>query len=118
MTRAFAGRYLCNLGDLSWNQEYGLVCPTNRVGTVDVLLATQHGDEETGSPAFVYALRPKVVITSNGPRKSVIQPLIRTVRAAPRPMDFWQIHYSGLGDGLTWLSRSSPTSVSPIPGTG
>lgn len=94
------GRFrIINLGDLSWNQEYGLVCPTNRIGPVDVLLATQHGDEETGSPAFVYALRPKAVVTNNGPRKSVIQPLIQTVRAAPRPMDLWQLHRSLLGDG-------------------
>jgi beta-lactamase superfamily II metal-dependent hydrolase len=87
-----------NLGDLSWNQEYGLVCPTNRIGAVDVLLATQHGDEETGSAAFVYAIQPKAVITNNGPRKSVIQPLIGTVRASPRPMDLWQLHQSFLGD--------------------
>lgn len=98
-TVAAYGRFrIINLGDLSWNQEYGLVCPTNRIGTVDLLLATQHGDEETGSPAFVYALRPKAVVTNNGPRKSVIQPLIRTVAASPRPMDLWQLHYSLLGD--------------------
>ncbi len=95
---AFGRFRIINLGDLSWNQEYGLVCPTNRIGSVDVLLATQHGDEETGSAAFVYALRPKAVITNNGPRKSVVQPLIQTVRAAPRPMDLWQLHYSLLGD--------------------
>jgi hypothetical protein len=95
------GRFrIMNLGDLSWNQEYGLVCPTNRIGPVSVLLATQHGDEETGSPAFVYALRPKAVVTSNGPRKSVVGPLVRTVRAAPRPMDLWQLHQSFLGEPL------------------
>jgi competence protein ComEC len=95
------GRFrIMNLGDLSWNQEYGLVCPTNRIGTVSVLLATQHGDEETGSPAFVHALRPKAVVTGNGPRKSVVGPLVRTVRAAPRPMDLWQLHQSFLGEQL------------------
>jgi competence protein ComEC len=95
------GRFrIINLGDLSWNQEYGLVCPTNRIGTVSVLLATQHGDEETGSPAFVYALRPKAVVTNNGPKKSVVGPLVRTVRAAPRPMDLWQLHQSFLGEQL------------------
>jgi beta-lactamase superfamily II metal-dependent hydrolase len=91
---------IINLGDLSWNQEYGLVCPTNRIGTVSVLLATQHGDEETGSPAFVYALQPKAVLTNNGPKKSVVGPLVRTVRAAPRPMDLWQLHQSFLGERL------------------
>ena len=60
---------LVNLGDLSWNQEYGLVCPTNRVGTVDVLLASQHGDDEASSPTFVHALRPRVAITNNGIKK-------------------------------------------------
>jgi len=100
-TVASYGRFrIINLGDLSWNQEYGLVCPTNRIGEVSVLLATQHGDEETGSPAFVYALRPKAVVTNNGPKKSVVGPLVRTVGASPRPMDLWQLHQSFLGEQL------------------
>jgi len=95
------GRFrIVQLGDLSWNQEYGLVCPMNRIGTASVLLATQHGDEETGSPAFVHALRPQAVVASNGPKKSVIGPLVRTVRSAPRPMDLWQLHQSFLGEQL------------------
>jgi beta-lactamase superfamily II metal-dependent hydrolase len=95
------GRFrIMNLGDLSWNQEYGLVCPTNRIGTVSVLLATQHGDEETGSPAFVHALGLKAVVTNNGPRKSVVGPLVRTVRAATPPVDLWQLHQSFLGEQL------------------
>jgi len=88
---------LINLGDLSWNQEYGLVCPTNRIGTVDVLLASQHGDDEAGSATFVHALRPKVGIMNNGARKAVIQPVIQTMRSSPGIQDLWQLHYSLLG---------------------
>jgi len=89
---------LINLGDLSWNQEYGLVCPTNRIGTVDVLLASQHGDDEAGSATFVHAIRPKVAVMNNGPRKAVIQPLIRTLRASAGLQDIWTLHYSLLGN--------------------
>ena len=92
------GRFrLINLGDLSWNQEYGLVCPTNRIGTVDVLLASQHGDDEAGSATFVHALRPRAAVTNNGPKKAVVQPLIRTLRASPGIEDIWQLHQSFLG---------------------
>ena len=92
------GRFrLINLGDLSWNQEYGLVCPTNRIGTVDVLLASQHGDDEAGSATFVHALRPRAAVTNNGPKKAVVQPLIRTLRASPGIEDVWQLHQSFLG---------------------
>ena len=95
------GRFrIVQLGDMSWNQEYGLVCPMNRIGTASILLATQHGDEEAGSPTFVHALGPKAVIASNGPKKSVVGPLVRTVRSAPRPMDLWQLHQSFLGEQL------------------
>jgi hypothetical protein len=87
-----------NLGDLSWNQEYGLVCPTNRVGKVDVLLTSQHGDDEAGSAAFVHAIRPQVAIMNNGPRKAVVGPIIRTLRASPGIEDLWQLHYSLLGN--------------------
>ena len=92
------GRFrLINLGDLSWNQEYGLVCPTNRIGTVDVLLASQHGDDEAGSATFAHAIRPRVAVTNNGPKKAVIQPIVRTLRASPGIEDIWQLHQSFLG---------------------
>ena len=95
------GRFrLVNLGDLSWNQEYGLVCPTNRIGTVDVLLASQHGDDETGSATFVHAIRPKVGIMTNGAKKAAIQPALQTLLSSPGIRDVWQLHYSLLGNRL------------------
>jgi competence protein ComEC len=94
----FGAFSLINLGDLSWNQEYGLVCPTNRVGEIDVLLTSQHGDDEAGSATFVHAIRPQVAVMNNGPRKAVIGPIIRTLRASPGIEDLWQLHYSFLGN--------------------
>jgi competence protein ComEC len=89
---------MVNLGDLSWNQEYGLVCPTNRIGTVDVLLTSQHGDDEASSPTFVHALRPRVAVMNNGVKKGAIQPAAQTVRSSPGILDLWQLHYSLLGN--------------------
>jgi beta-lactamase superfamily II metal-dependent hydrolase len=54
------GRFrFANLGDLPWNQEVALLCPANRVGTIDVYEAAGHGREPT--PA-VSALEPRVVV--------------------------------------------------------
>jgi beta-lactamase superfamily II metal-dependent hydrolase len=94
----FGAFSLMNLGDLSWNQEYGLVCPTNRIGQVDVLLASQHGDDEAGSATFVHAIRPQVAVTNNGPRKAVVGPILQTLRASPGLEGLWQLHYSLLGN--------------------
>jgi competence protein ComEC len=38
-----------DLGDLTWNKEQELVCPSNLLGTVDVYLTTHHGLAQSGS---------------------------------------------------------------------
>jgi beta-lactamase superfamily II metal-dependent hydrolase len=89
---------MINLGDLSWNQEFGLVCPTNRIGPIDFLVASQHGDDEASSPTFVHALRPRAAIVNNGMKKAVIQPTAATIRSSPGFQDLWQLHQSYLGN--------------------
>ena len=61
------GRFrFANFGDLPWNQEVALLCPSNRVGTIDVYEAVGHGREPT--PA-AYAMQPRIAVLDNGARK-------------------------------------------------
>ena len=55
-----------DLGDLTWNGELDLMCPVNRIGTVDLYLTSHHGLEKSGSPALVQALQPRVVVNLPG----------------------------------------------------
>ena len=48
-----------HLGDLTKNKEFELMCPNNRLGTVDVLLGLHHGQASSNSPVIVHALRPR-----------------------------------------------------------
>jgi beta-lactamase superfamily II metal-dependent hydrolase len=52
-----------------WNVEFDLMCPTNRIGTVDLYLTSHHGVDWSGSSTLVHALAPRVAIMNNGTRK-------------------------------------------------
>jgi beta-lactamase superfamily II metal-dependent hydrolase len=52
------------LGDLTWNKEFDLMCPNNRIGTADLFLASRHGQPSSNSQALVYAIQPRVTIVA------------------------------------------------------
>lgn len=83
-----------NLGDLTWNGEIDLMCPTNRIGRVDVYLTSHHGLEKSGSPALVHALRPRVAVMNNGTRKGGAPDAFRVLHASPGLEDLWQLHWA------------------------
>jgi hypothetical protein len=83
-----------DLGDLLWNRELDLMCPTNRIGTVDLYLTTHHGLNQSGSPALVHGLAPRVVIMNNGTRKGGSLEAFQTVHSSPGLEDLWQLHWS------------------------
>ena len=83
-----------NLGDLTWNGELDLMCPTNRIGTVDVYLTSHHGLERSGSPALVHALQPRVAVMNNGTRKGGAPQAFRVLHESPGLEDLWQLHWS------------------------
>ena len=83
-----------NLGDLTWNGEIDLMCPANRIGTVDLYLTSHHGLEKPGSPALVHALEPRVAIMNNGTRKGGAPNAFRVLHESPGLEDLWQLHWS------------------------
>jgi len=85
-----------HLGDLTKNMEFELMCPNNRIGTVDVLLGLHHGQDTSNSEVLVHALRPRVAIMNNGTRKGGQPEVMRTLYASPGLEDLWQIHFSQL----------------------
>ncbi|HEY7296376.1 MAG TPA: MBL fold metallo-hydrolase [Xanthobacteraceae bacterium] len=63
-----------NLVDLDWYKDMELACPINKVGKVTVYQTSRHGGlDDAGSPPFLGAISPQVVIVNNGPRKGLGQ---------------------------------------------
>jgi competence protein ComEC len=83
-----------HLGDNTKNKEFALMCPNNRIGTVDLLLGLHHGQASSNSPVLVHALRPRVGIMNDGTRKGGEPETMKTVFASPGLEDLWQLHFS------------------------
>jgi len=119
-----------HLGDLTKNKEFELMCPSNRVGTVDVLLGLHHGQDTSNSEVLVHALRPRVAVMNNGTRKGGLPEVMKTVYTSPGLEDLWQIHFSVLsGQEFTmpglfianWVdeqAQAMPIEPVPLPAPG
>ncbi len=127
------GRFrLAHLGDLTWNKEFDLMCPTNRIGTVDLFVVSHHGQPSSNSPQLVHALASRAAIINNGTRKGGQPDAMRVIYSAPRLEDVWQIHFSLLsGQEFTppglfianWTDEAPATMplaalTPPAPGSG
>ena len=92
------GRFrLLYLGDFTWNQEFHLACPVNRIGTVDLLVASRHGQPSSNSEALVHAVQPRVILMNNGPRKGGQPQAMKILLGSPRLENLWSLHFSELG---------------------
>ncbi len=72
------------------------MCPTNRIGTIDLFIVSHHGQPSSNSEALVHAIRPQVGIINNGTRKGGQPEAMRILYAAPGLEDIWQMHFSQL----------------------
>jgi competence protein ComEC len=86
-----------DLGDLTWNKEIALMCPRNRLGRADVFLASHHGNANSNSRALVWALRPRVTIIDNAPKKGGTPEAWKRIHGAPGRERIWELHYSVAG---------------------
>jgi beta-lactamase superfamily II metal-dependent hydrolase len=81
-----------DLGDLPWPYEIPLVCPVNRIGPIDLYQTTHHGLDRSGSPQVVWAIKPRVAVMNNGPRKGGPPSTFEILRKSPGLEDIWQGH--------------------------
>jgi competence protein ComEC len=83
-------------GDLPKGKEFELMCPTTKIGPVDVLLGLHHGVATSNSPVLIHALHPRVAIMNNGTRKGGDPDVMESVHTSPGLEDLWQMHFSTL----------------------
>ena len=89
------GRFrLLDLGDVTINQEFALMCPDNRIGAVDLFMVSHHGQASSNSRVLVHALNARVAIMNNGIRKGGHTRVMEVLHSAPGLEDLWQLHAS------------------------
>lgn len=88
---------LLDLGDLTWDKEMELVCPTNKLGRMDIYIVSHHGWDHSSSPAMVNAIGPRVAIMDNGEHKGGSASVLDTILKSPGLEELWQLHFSEEG---------------------
>jgi beta-lactamase superfamily II metal-dependent hydrolase len=68
-----------DLGDLTWNLEYKLIAPNDKIGMIDVYQSTHHGIDQSNNPVLVKTVRPIVAVINNGPHKGGTPQLFNTL---------------------------------------
>jgi competence protein ComEC len=88
---------ILDLGDLTADKEMELMCPMNKIGPVDIYIASHHGFFQSGSAVLVHGIAPRVTIMDNGAKKGGSIVAWDVIEKSPGLEDLWQLHYSEEG---------------------
>lgn len=88
----YGGFRFLDLGDLTWNIEYKLIAPSDKIGLIDVYQVTHHGLEVSNNPTLINTVKPRVAIFNNGPRKGGHPDVLKTLRQVPGLKAIYQMH--------------------------
>ncbi len=81
-----------DMGDLTWNIEKNLVCPTNPIGNIDLYQVTHHGMDTSNNPVLLKSINPTVAIMNNGPKKGGSANTVKWLRELPSLQALYQVH--------------------------
>ena len=90
----FGSFRVVHLGDLTQDKEYELMCPTNRIGKIDLFIVSHHGLAVSNADVLVHALAPRVAIMNNGIRKGAAPNVMKTILSSPGGETLWMLHAS------------------------
>jgi competence protein ComEC len=88
---------ILDLGDLTWDKELQLMCPLNKIGKIDIYVVSHHGWQQSGSPALVHGIAPRVAIMDNGAKKGGTPSAWDIIKSSPGLEDLWQVHFADEG---------------------
>jgi competence protein ComEC len=88
---------ILDLGDLTMDKEMELMCPVNKLGNIDIYIVSHHGWLQSGTPALVEGIHPRVAIMDNGAKKGGSPSAWDVIHKRPGLEDLWQLHYSEEG---------------------
>ena len=105
---SYGGFRFMDLGDLTWNMEYKLIAPTNKVGTVEVFQSTHHGLEISNNSVLIKSVNPRVAVFNNGPHKGGNPIVIAALRELPDIQAIYQLHQNL---GATAQENTNPAYI-------
>jgi hypothetical protein len=104
VVRYGAFRFL-DVGDLTGQPLFNLVCPKNLIGPVDVYLVAHHGGPDADVPDTFAALRPRIAVMNNGLSKGGARVTYEALHHVAGLEDVWQLHASTEAAGANFPSR-------------
>jgi len=88
---------ILDLGDLTADKEWLLMCPANKLGLIDILVVSHHGSITSNSAVLLNGIAPRVAIMDNGATKGGWPAAWDHVKQSPRLEDLWQLHFANQG---------------------
>jgi competence protein ComEC len=83
-----------DVGDLTGQPLFDLVCPKNLIGPVNAYLVAHHGGADAAVTETFAALKPRVAIMNNGPSKGGARVTYEALHEVSGLEDVWQLHAS------------------------